>query len=1077
MNTTSKIVCAILSVAALAAGAAAQGPPKPLIITKNTTLSGVTINTPIIIDADDIKIDGAGAHLVGPGRPGKLEQFTGVGIYSKGRKNIVLKNIKVSGFRRGLHLEDTSGWKIEKCDFSGNYHNPEYGWGDYDRVGGMILDRVSDTSITECKARENWNGIDLFQSNKISIKDSDASHCSNVCLKLEQSSDNHVANCNLSYGIRISPGEVHARDSTCVLIESGSNDNHFYKNDITHGGDGVFIRVLNGWMSTGNSFTENDCSYANNNGFESWSAGNTYYKNKANYCSYGFWLGGSDHTILKENEAAFNGTDRGYKNAPESDFGHGGIVIVHGTGTHTVIDGNYCHDNAGGGIVFRGDLATRGAKWKMYHLIIENNRLENNKWGIFGRFADWIDLSGNTFKNNEKDEHFEEVTNISRREGNPKNVLPKVAISPSTVSKVKILSAGNAIELESPYSKDREGGDLQYQWKITNGNWRGDAIATYETPKIRHVFQYPGIYRVGLSVHNGSHSVLDWLDCYVREDATEIGTEGALASWSIDLRDINSKAQISFDRVHRFVGMESLKLTLDPFHGGDVELRLSGADGKFDLSNTESIHFWLRFRNANIAGFNGPQPIVSLQSGEGSFVYTPVFNYSPRNLLMDLPYAEAREGWLRVSIPLAGSSEWKRAEVFEGAILKYYHSNLEFETIDTPVENQQSAALTTTGKILFLAKAEGEQLYRSDDGGKTWREMKNPSSLGGSPGDWMTGMLVYDSKHFQQGALFSRRNFEDANNSESGKYKLIAYDIAKDEWRQTPTPLSMSHGLAVAGRYLYGIAHARMGNYGGAICRVSLDPYKTNEERTMLDFTTNGEKIADADWYSRAAQFCEANGKIYGIKNDWTTPQPQDETKNGDILFYFDPGLFKSSIFAGGDPDDTQKWREVRTPAHVVARLPFETGHGAGIAEVPANWCEGIGKKGGLFILAGNSPSNHEGWGTPSKQFALLDIETAKFTVGELPGETGSGSALTFHDGNIMIKRGGTNAAKSNRELWIARPLAPDKFKIAQSAQEKRRVNLSNIESLQFRFESAGGKPVQIWIDHLTFEPKPKANK
>ena len=59
---------------------------------------------------------------------------------------------------------------------------------------------------------------------------------------------------NLSYGLRIKPGEVHARDSTCVLIESGSNDNRFLDNDCTHGGDGVFIRVLNGWVSTGNVF-------------------------------------------------------------------------------------------------------------------------------------------------------------------------------------------------------------------------------------------------------------------------------------------------------------------------------------------------------------------------------------------------------------------------------------------------------------------------------------------------------------------------------------------------------------------------------------------------------------------------------------------------------------------------------------------------------------------------------------------------------------------------------------------------------------------------------------------------------
>ena len=36
--------------------------------------------------------------------------------------------------------------------------------------------------------------------------------------------------------------------------------NRFERNDITHGGDGVFIRSLNGWVSIGNVFIENDFS-------------------------------------------------------------------------------------------------------------------------------------------------------------------------------------------------------------------------------------------------------------------------------------------------------------------------------------------------------------------------------------------------------------------------------------------------------------------------------------------------------------------------------------------------------------------------------------------------------------------------------------------------------------------------------------------------------------------------------------------------------------------------------------------------------------------------------------------------
>ena len=153
---------------------------------------------------------------------------------------------------------------------------------------------------------------------------------------------------------------MHARDSTGVLIETGSNNNDWFRNDVTYGGDGIFIRPLNRWVLTGNIFVENDTWYASNNCVESWSPGNTFIRNKANYGSYGFWLGGSDHTVLIGNEAAYNGLTNGNHNAPEPGFSHGGIVIVGGPSSHTVIDGNHTHHNNGAGIAFRGDMGSKG---------------------------------------------------------------------------------------------------------------------------------------------------------------------------------------------------------------------------------------------------------------------------------------------------------------------------------------------------------------------------------------------------------------------------------------------------------------------------------------------------------------------------------------------------------------------------------------------------------------------------------------------------------------------------------------------------------------------------------------------
>jgi hypothetical protein len=41
-----------------------------------------------------------------------------------------------------------------------------------------------------------------------------------------------------------------------VLVEPGSNGNHFLDNDITHGGDGVFVRAINRWVSTATCLSE-----------------------------------------------------------------------------------------------------------------------------------------------------------------------------------------------------------------------------------------------------------------------------------------------------------------------------------------------------------------------------------------------------------------------------------------------------------------------------------------------------------------------------------------------------------------------------------------------------------------------------------------------------------------------------------------------------------------------------------------------------------------------------------------------------------------------------------------------------
>ena len=285
----------------------AAKPDIPVLeITADTTLDPAKTYGRLVIKASDVTVDvkGAGSHC----RPaGESKSFTGIGVKASGVSNVTLKNLTVRGFETGLRVEDGRGWTVQNCDFSDNFDDPSFGWGQLSRRGGVVFVGVSGSTIRNCRGKRNWAGCVLERSDENRLVGNDFSRCSEACLEMWQASRNTIAKNKLDYGNRAKPDEVHARDSCCVLIESGSDGNTFADNSCTHGGDGIFLRALNGWVSTGNRFLRNDCSFSHNHGFECWCPDNYFEGNKANHCSYGFWMGGSDRSVMIDNEASFNG--------------------------------------------------------------------------------------------------------------------------------------------------------------------------------------------------------------------------------------------------------------------------------------------------------------------------------------------------------------------------------------------------------------------------------------------------------------------------------------------------------------------------------------------------------------------------------------------------------------------------------------------------------------------------------------------------------------------------------------------------------------------------------------------------
>jgi parallel beta-helix repeat protein len=627
---------------AVAVPAQTPQPGRPLVITKNTRLDRDMVYGPIVIAASNITLDGNGARLVNPAKE-KSGQYAGVGISARDVSNVVLLNVSATGFLIGLQIECCDRWRIEGCDFSDNFTDPEFGWGEAPSRGGMVCTGLTHSAIRHVVAERNWDACNLIDCEDVQISDCHFAHCSNTCLKLWHSSRNRIENCDLSYGLRIKPGETHARDSTCVLIESGSNGNYFGKNDITHGGDGVFIRVLNNWTSVDNVFEENDASYANNNAFEAWSPRNTYLRNKANHSSYGFWLGASDKTVLIGNEAGWNGDPKGFHNAPEG-FGHGGIVFVGGPSSHTLVQDNWCHDNHGGGIVMRGDTGSQGRKWKAFHWVIQGNKLEGNRWGIHMQFADWIDVGPNTFSANaEGDVHQLDVTRFTARPANPAALKAPTA----QLQAPQQYRVGQSVTFDASGSADPQRLPLAFHWDLGDGTLA-------EQARVEHAFAAPGFYRLGLTVDNGSLAGLAYSDVYVVDDVDR-AVKPEDWTWTDDSGQC--KVEYRADRDQKLVGDSAVFARVEPYDGMRVSLlHPRSKAAHWQVKGQKHLVFWLRAIDPNVPAWQDVNPLVTLwESPERCVRFVPVRD------LMSSPLAnEGRDGWNYFAVPLAGGEDWKR---------------------------------------------------------------------------------------------------------------------------------------------------------------------------------------------------------------------------------------------------------------------------------------------------------------------------------------------------------------------------------------------------------------------------------
>lgn len=335
---------------------------------------------------------------------------------------------------------------------------------------------------------------------------------------------------------------------------------------------------------------------------------------------------------------------------------------------------------------------------------------------------------------------------------------------------------------------------------------------------------------------------------------------------------------------------------------------------------------------------------------------------------------------------------------------------LAFDTLTTgPVSEYDNNGLASDGTNLYFIKRNGE-FYTSADNGVTWTQR---DSAPNSAPDSYSGCLAYAVIGGSPSLVTNRWT---ASTSVSG---ICVYDITGGVWTQYANDKAGFSGLTVAGNYAYANCHASDINQGGHLSRVDLtDLSAATCARSTVRYNISGP---NSNWFSRVVHMALAsNGDIYGFKNDQTVGYA-----GGDRFWKFNPADFGPNYYVGPNYDNWTK-PDKCTPSVDLGQTPFQNGRGAGICSLPANWGtpDVVGAQGGFFYVPGQQNSNLEGWaGTQNQRYAIYDIATEAWKIGYLvnpsglPIYSGSGTAVTFHDGKVFIKQGCTNPGNPDADV------------------------------------------------------------
>jgi parallel beta-helix repeat protein len=282
----------------------------------------------LVIEGNNIVVDFNMAVLIGSNLIKNPDEFFGVAVLIKGGKNITIKNLRAKGYKVALMARDVSNLTIENCDFSYNYRqrlnstqekedisdwmsyhqNEKDEWLRYGAA--MYLRHCDFAMVKNAKVTGGQNALMMTNCNNGKIYNNDFSYNSGIGLGMYRCSNNLIAYNKINFNVRGYSDGIYNRgqDSAGILIYEQSNSNYFYKNSVTHSGDGFFLWAGQTTMDTGqggcndNVLAGNDFSYAPTNGIEITFSRNIITGNRIFECDHGIWGGYSYNSVIAGNQ-------------------------------------------------------------------------------------------------------------------------------------------------------------------------------------------------------------------------------------------------------------------------------------------------------------------------------------------------------------------------------------------------------------------------------------------------------------------------------------------------------------------------------------------------------------------------------------------------------------------------------------------------------------------------------------------------------------------------------------------------------------------------------------------------------